>query len=248
MWTKRRRNMFSEGRIYTASPAQAERCWLRMLLTTVKGACSYDDVATVEGYLHGSFKEAAIALGLVADDDEQDNMLQPASLACFPSQMRALFAEVLVWHEPLEPAKLCAKRVDEMAADFLYRDQQRLHNPALQMNDALRNRALLDVDLRLQKMGKAGLSEWKQMPQPTETSSDISQLESAERSFNKEAVQSQLEQQLPILEANPEQAEAYAAIKDAIDGNASAEVNPQPPSLSKNSATAKLMKDAKLII
>lgn len=115
---------------------QGERYWLRLLLTTVRGARSYDDVATVDGYLHGSFKEAAIALGLVADDDE---MLQAASLACFPSQMRALFAEVLVWHEPLEPAKLGAKWADEMAADFLYRDQQRLRNPALQMNDALRN-------------------------------------------------------------------------------------------------------------
>lgn len=91
---------------------------------TVKGAHSYDDVATVDGYLHGSFKEAAIALGLVADDDEHDKMLQAASLACFPSQMRALFAEVLVWHEPLEPAKLWAKWAGEMAADFLYHDQQ----------------------------------------------------------------------------------------------------------------------------
>ena len=46
----------------------------------------------------------------------------------------------------------------------------------------------------------------------------MSQLKAAERSFNKEAMRLQLEQQLPMLEA-------YAAIKDAIDGNASAEVN-----------------------
>ena len=111
---------------------QGERYWLRLLLTTVKGARSYDDVATVDGYLHGSFKEAAIALGLVADDDEQDKMLQAASIACFPSQMHALFAEVLVWHEPLEPAKLWAKWVGEMAADFLYRDQQVLSSVCLQ--------------------------------------------------------------------------------------------------------------------
>lgn len=102
---------------------QGERYWLRLLLTTVKGSRSYDDVATVDGYLHGSFQEAAIVLGLVADDDEQDKMLQAASLAWFSSQMRALFAEVLVWHEPLEPAKLWAKWVDEMAADYLYCDQ-----------------------------------------------------------------------------------------------------------------------------
>ena len=100
------------------------------------------------------------------------------------------------------------------------------------MNDALRNRALLDVDLHLQKMGKAGLSTWKQMPQPTEASSDMSQLEAAERSFNKEEMKLQLEQQLPMLEANPEQAAAYVAIKDATDGNATAEVNSQPQKLS----------------
>ena len=63
----------------------------------------------------------------------------------------------------------------------------RLRNPAFQMNDALRNRALLDVDLRLQKMGKAGLSAWKQMPQPTETSSDMSQLEAAQQGSNEAA-------------------------------------------------------------
>ena len=101
---------------------------------------------------------------------------------------------------------------------------QRLNNPGLQMNDALRNKALLDVDLKLQKMGKAGLSAWKQMPQPTAVANPMSQLEAAERSFNKAAMETQLEEQLPMLEANPEQAAAYAAIKDAIDGNVAQDV------------------------
>ena len=75
---------------------QGERCWLRLLLTTVKGACSYNDVATVDGDLHASFRQAVNALGLVVDDDEQDKIIEAAGLACFSSQMRALFAEVLV--------------------------------------------------------------------------------------------------------------------------------------------------------
>lgn len=68
---------------------------------------------------------------------------------------------------------------------------QHLHNPALQMDNALRNQAFNDCCMWICacKMGKAGLSVWKQMPQPTETSSDMSQLEAAERSFNKEAMQ-----------------------------------------------------------
>ena len=103
---------------------QGERYWLRMLLTTVQGATGYEDLRTVDGHEYGSFKEAAIALGLATDDDEQDKMLEAASLACFPGQMRQLFAEMLVWHEPLEVGKLWDKWVEQMAEDFLRKERQ----------------------------------------------------------------------------------------------------------------------------
>lgn len=56
------------------------------------------------------------------------------------------------------------------------------------MNDHLRNLALQDIDLRLQRMGKKGLEDWKQMPKPDFEGSAMSQLEEAERSFAKEAL------------------------------------------------------------
>ena len=53
----------------------------------------------------------------------------------------------------------------------------------------------------------------------------MTQLETAERSFNKEAMQAKLEQEVPVLQSNPEQAAAYAAIKDAIDNEAATNVS-----------------------
>jgi hypothetical protein len=49
---------FQIGRMYYAHPSSGERFYLRLLLTVVKGATSYDDLSSFEGTLYPSFREA----------------------------------------------------------------------------------------------------------------------------------------------------------------------------------------------
>ena len=54
--------------LYSIHPTQIEFSALWLLLNHVKGRQSNKDIKTVKGVTHDSFKDAAIALGLVMDD------------------------------------------------------------------------------------------------------------------------------------------------------------------------------------
>jgi len=51
-----------------------------MLLICVKGATSYKHLQTVDGRMHDTFKDACIAMGLLADDNEWDQALEEAGV------------------------------------------------------------------------------------------------------------------------------------------------------------------------
>jgi hypothetical protein len=56
-WTSRKWS-FAIGRIYFASPSAGEQFYLHTLLTVVKGAQSFEELHTVGGHLHVTFKTA----------------------------------------------------------------------------------------------------------------------------------------------------------------------------------------------
>jgi hypothetical protein len=57
-----------------------EHYYLRMLLNCVKGATSYEHLWTMDGREHDTFKDACIAMGLLADDNEWDQALEEAGV------------------------------------------------------------------------------------------------------------------------------------------------------------------------
>ena len=62
-WQKRQRGT-AIGRMYSASPFMGERYYLRLLLTVVRGATSFENLRTVDGIVFPTFKETCIALGV----------------------------------------------------------------------------------------------------------------------------------------------------------------------------------------
>ena len=77
VWTERERG-FQIGRMYYAHPSSGERFYLRLLLTVVTGAISYEDLRTYQGTLYPTFREACIAYGLTEDDNEWHQCLEEA--------------------------------------------------------------------------------------------------------------------------------------------------------------------------
>ena len=54
--------------MYTCSPLAGERYYLRLLLTVVPGAKSFEGLRTIAGIEYPTFREACRALGLLEDD------------------------------------------------------------------------------------------------------------------------------------------------------------------------------------
>ena len=49
--------------MYFVHPTAGEQYYLKMLLSIVCGATSFENLRTVDGFLYSSFKEACITLG-----------------------------------------------------------------------------------------------------------------------------------------------------------------------------------------
>ena len=113
-WRKRQRGGSKTiGRIYQASPSEGERFYLRLLLTKVKGPTSFAALRTVNNVVYGSYKEACVAAGLLEDDNEWLLCMQEAALTNMPSQLRALFASILLYCEPRDIGALWASSAPE---------------------------------------------------------------------------------------------------------------------------------------
>ena len=96
-WKQRQRGANAViGRVATVTPKNVELYHLRLLLLNVPGATSYESIRTVNGEVRGSFREAALALGLAIDDTEWDTCMAAAVLEKLPRQLCTLFGIVLI--------------------------------------------------------------------------------------------------------------------------------------------------------
>jgi hypothetical protein len=134
-WTPRKKRGESIiGRVYTASPKDIERFCLRLLLHHVQGPTSYEDLKHVNGVLHTDFKSACIALHLLEDDTVWENTMREAGAISMPPQMRALFATICLYCDPVDPRKLWDDNKEQLIEDFARR-----HSPHQAEQMALRH-------------------------------------------------------------------------------------------------------------
>ncbi|KAG5514913.1 hypothetical protein RHGRI_036082 [Rhododendron griersonianum] len=94
------------GRIITANPKEGERYYLRLLLTHVPGPTSYVDIRTLQGVTYPSFRDAAMAYGLLEANDSNEKCMEEACAYRMPISLRQLFATILVYCAPTDPAEL----------------------------------------------------------------------------------------------------------------------------------------------
>ena len=64
------------GRMYTVNPQQGECFYLKLLLTHIRGPCSFNDIQTVKGDLCSSFHEACLKLGLLDNDNPRSTRVK----------------------------------------------------------------------------------------------------------------------------------------------------------------------------
>jgi hypothetical protein len=212
-------------RIYTASIADMELYSLRLLLLSVPGPTSFEDIRTYDGIVHETFQAAANARGLLESDNEWDRCLEEAGMtAPFPKMIRQLFCYILVNCSPADPLALWTTHRDRMSDDYFFelrRNLQISNNESLDDNqkDQIYKRTLGDIELHLQTIGYR-LSRFPTLPQEIITQLDslpfVESLAISEtRDYNIDEQAIFLNNNVPLL--NTEQQQAYDRILAAID-------------------------------
>jgi hypothetical protein len=97
-WKFRKRG-FKLGRVRYVHPTAGETFFLRMLLSVVRGARSYEEVRTYQNVLHPTFRDACQARGLIGDDTEWVSLFNEAVTWATPWQLRCLFMTILIYCE-----------------------------------------------------------------------------------------------------------------------------------------------------
>ncbi|XP_043463102.1 uncharacterized protein LOC122501545 [Leptopilina heterotoma] len=162
VWEKRKSQFNVLGRMYSISPTQVELFHLRLLLLSVKGATSFENLRTVNGTLHDSFVSTCLSLGLIEDDSEWENAMTEAKLWMMPQQLRRLFVRLLIHCHPISPEKLWEKFKDDLSQDY---------SRSMPENIAHR-KAYIQINTLLNEENYS-LASFPSMPQITETDDNI---------------------------------------------------------------------------
>ncbi|XP_027174256.1 uncharacterized protein LOC113773851 [Coffea eugenioides] len=146
-WTERKRRKVI-GRLVSVNSREGERYYLRLLLNHIPGPISFDDLLTVHATKMKSFREAALALGLLQSDTYIEETLEEAVTFQMPSSLRLLFATLLVYCSPIDPTMLWRKFELDFSRDYERHKQYHAYSPA-----QIRGLVLADINKSLQQMG-----------------------------------------------------------------------------------------------
>ncbi|KAH7818405.1 putative ATP-dependent DNA helicase PIF1 [Monocercomonoides exilis] len=111
-------------RLYTVSPRDQERYYLRLLLLNVKGPTSYEYLKTYDNHIHNTFKEAAASRGLLSEDFNWDQCLEEVASVGSPNQLRNVFAQILLFNNVVNPEVLWKKFKKNMSEDYLMKGDE----------------------------------------------------------------------------------------------------------------------------
>ena len=125
-WKRRKQNQHhTVGRIRHVPPSMEckELFHFRILLNTVRGPTSFEDLRTMPGETTPceTYHEAAFRRGLVQEDREWDIALEEESSVVMPAQIRLLFVIILTHGLPQNVKVLWTKYRDHMSEDFRHR-------------------------------------------------------------------------------------------------------------------------------
>jgi hypothetical protein len=131
----------------------------------VKGAISFEDLRTVDGIVHATFKQACIARGLLEDDQEWIQCLQEASHMQTGSQLRNLFVTIIRDCSPAKPEVLWERFKEHICDDLKHALRRRgMRDPT---EHQVFDYGLYLID-KILKLRGTSLRHYQTMPRPQE--------------------------------------------------------------------------------
>ncbi|CAN0925712.1 ATP-dependent DNA helicase PIF1 [Linum grandiflorum] len=104
-WVPRKQG-FVIGRIASVPPQANDVFYLRLLLTKIPGALTFEDLRTVNGIRYNDYRQACQALGLLATDDEWNEVMAEVSRWGMPPLIRTTFVSLLMFCHVTSPTQL----------------------------------------------------------------------------------------------------------------------------------------------
>jgi hypothetical protein len=207
------------GRMYFVHPSDHDRFALRLLLLYRKGCDSFESLRTVDGVVHNSYYDACRALGYLENDNESELTLAESITFATSSQLRYLFALILLNCLPSNPGDLWNKYKMYMADDILYK--LRRIRPDAELNDEIYNVALNMINDILMKSGNH-IKNYAYMPviwtpRNLEQIYRVENLLSEELQYDHEKLNTFLQENLPKL--NNEQKTVFDTIINRVNSN-----------------------------
>ncbi|XP_029151589.1 uncharacterized protein [Arachis hypogaea] len=204
-WRRRKTQRRSIGRIYTVSPSEGEKFYLRILLSNVRGPISWDDLLTVNGVQYSSFKHSAQHRGLLESDSSIRECLVEASVLRLPCALRRLFATILIFCEPTDVRSLWDEFFSYMVDDY----------PSTSTTTALvfTNRLLRDInDILLQHRKQITQYDLPALTHENDNDNSIPRVIQEELS-----VEVPREDLCSVTRLNNDQSKAFKCIMNTID-------------------------------
>ncbi|CAN1162782.1 ATP-dependent DNA helicase PIF1 [Linum perenne] len=170
-WTPRKKG-FAIGRVRSIPPRAGDVFYLRMLLSKIPGALSFEHLRTVHGVVYKDYQEACQALGLLSNDNEWNSVMAEVSQWAMAPLIRSTFVALLVFCEVTTPLTLFENWWVSMADDFNHRMQNRSDDPYLEPSPVLlRNEVLQNLQALLQNYSSS-LAHYG-LPMPTHWTSQL---------------------------------------------------------------------------
>ncbi|XP_010479356.2 PREDICTED: uncharacterized protein LOC104758217 [Camelina sativa] len=217
-WTKRKRNS-AVGRMHFISPSAGDEFYMRILLTVVRGATSFEDLRTVDGILYPRYQDACAALGLLEDDQLYIDTIIEASQWGSAKYMRQLFVRLLTSESFSSPNHVWLNTWHLLAEDILDMQRRIQEKPGLEMtSDQLKNQALIEIEKLLQSNGSS-LKTYSSLPYPVNNNipSSSNRLIAEELCYDTEKCASDHQKMLPSL--TDEQRNVYDRILGSVEKN-----------------------------
>ena len=140
--------------MYTTNPSQGKRHYLHLLLHHIPGAKSFSDLKkSPNGTIQGTYKEAAMKLGLLDSDDEWDQCLSEAAVSFMPKQLHSLFVTILIFGEPSQPDALWKRYKDVMGENIQHQITVTFNGSESDLTKNVDNEVLILLREELDTMG-----------------------------------------------------------------------------------------------
>ncbi|KAI5402735.1 hypothetical protein KIW84_050366 [Lathyrus oleraceus] len=117
-WHHRRSTRKVIGRIYTVSPSEGDKFYLRLLLSHVTGPTIWEYLLTNNGMTFSIFKKSAEDRGFLETDHSIRDCLVEVTSLRMPYSLRRLFVTILIFCEPTDVRGLWNEFFTHMVEDY----------------------------------------------------------------------------------------------------------------------------------